>query len=313
MKNRVHEAVKPDDMPAGGSVGEIGADPALDVQDDALFADIATHDDYAEPVAEEPSTEGAPSANTDGESGTPTPAAAADPQPTPPPTVAVTPTPPAVQAGGAPSPTEQPTPASAAAPDSAPATEQQPEPVDFEKHRETVLPKLEELYKLTDEEAEAVRVAPETALPKLAARLHFEATTAAFNSVVAVLPNIIENVTKQQKLIQEQEEKFYSRWGALKDPKYEQTVLNSVRAYRTANPRASAQETIEHAGLMAMLALGLNPNPAPQQQAQPTPTPAMRPAVPAGAGVPSSPFAGSSNGPMDDIQALIAAEMAGQL
>lgn len=311
---RLMEAVKPDDMPPASGGETVGATDAL--EDEALFADLATHDEYAEPepvVEPTPTTsEGAPATNTDA---TPaveaTPPAAVIPPPTAGEPAAATPP---VQAAKAPSTTEQPTPASAAATENLPATAREPEPVDFEKHRAAVLPKLEELYKLTDEEAEAARVSPETALPKLAARLHFEATTAAFNSVMGVLPNLVDTVLTQRKAIQESEDRFYSRWGDLKKPEYEATVLNSVRAYKAANPKAPLDEVIERAGLMAMLTLGLSPSQQQPPAAPTPPSPPMRPASPAGAGFSSQPFQpASSSEPQDDIQALIAAELAGQI
>jgi hypothetical protein len=308
MRNRYQHAEPGAEAPgaSGTDTGAASAD-ALDSDND-LFADLATHDDYADP---EPIIEGAPPATAAAE---PTPAAASSQVPPTPPSSppAAASAAPATQTPGAPSSTEQPTPASAAAPESQPATPPG-EPVDFEKHRASFLPKLEELYKFSDQEAEEIRVEPEKALPKLAARLHYEVLTAAFNSVTSVLPELIGSTLERQKAVSENEDKFYSRWKELKDPKYAETVLNSVRAYKAVNPRAPTEEVIERAGLMAMLTLGLNPQ-AVAAPAAPEP-PAPRPGRPAGAGFGSTPFQtqSPSSGEVDDIQALISAEMAGQI
>jgi hypothetical protein len=42
------------------------------------------------------------------------------------------------------------------------------------KHREAFLPKLAELYKLTDQEVADIQTNPGEAMPKLAAKLHYE-------------------------------------------------------------------------------------------------------------------------------------------
>jgi hypothetical protein len=308
-RNRYQHAEPGAEAPgaSGTDNGAASAD-ALDSDND-LFADLATHDDYAEP---EPIIEGAPPAIAAAEQ---TPAAASSQVPPTPPSSppAAASAAPAAQTPGAPSTTEQPTPASAAAPEPQPATGT-PEPVDFEKHRATFLPKLEELYKFSDQEAEEIRVEPEKALPKLAARLHYEVLTAAFNSVMSVMPEVVGSTLERQKAVTEHEEKFYSRWKELKDPRYSETVLNSVRAYKAVNPRAPLEEVIERAGLMAMLTLGINPQ-QPAAPVAPVEPPAVRPGRPAGAGFGSAPFQTNSSGSaeVDDIQALIAAEMAGQI
>jgi hypothetical protein len=310
-RNRLMNAVEGDIPQTGGGVGgtENGT-VAAELEDSTLFAELAEHDEYAEPELEgaaalEASSAPAPESQPQGTPPTP-PAAATPEQPAP-----VT-QPTAV----APSTPEQPTPASAAAPEPAPATSPD-EPVTLEKHRAEFLPKLQELYKLSPEEAEELRVEPEKALPKLAATLHYEVLTSAYNSVLSVLPNLVGQYLEQQKAITAHEERFYNRWGALKDPKYLGTVVSSVKAYRAANPKASQEEVIERAGLMAMLTLGLNPQgeTPPPTPSQPAPA-APRPAIPAGAGFGSAPFqTGGQNttGPVDDIQALIEAEMAGQI
>jgi hypothetical protein len=319
---RLQEAAVPAEQP-GATALDIGADdePALEVQGD-LFSEIATYDEFAEydePTIEEPApvvTEGAVTETTVAAPAVSPVASAPEslvpPAQVPPQTAAVTP--PTAPAVAVPSP-EQHVPASAAAPDTQPATGY-PEPVDFEKHRATILPKLEELYKLTDDEAEEVRADPSIALPKLAARLHFETTQAALNSVLGVLPGIIEQINHTQKAYAENEDRFYGRWADLKKPEYQETVMSSVRAYKAANPRATQQEVIERAGLMAMLTLGLNPQQQAVIQQQTIVPPATRqvPPVPAGVGASSRPFAAPrGNQEMDDIASLVEAEIQGLL
>jgi hypothetical protein len=187
--------MEPNDRPQAEVVTTKTGTPETEVLEESaeFFAELATHDEYAEPTTEpEPvRTEGVASGATD-----------AQPQPVAPPTAAVPDLPapapvqqssatPPVNPEAAPSTPEQPTPASAAAPEPQPAPTPV-EPVDFEKHRAEVLPKLETLYGLSETEAEELRIEPEKALPKLAARLHYEVTAAAFNAVMSSLPQFVE-------------------------------------------------------------------------------------------------------------------------
>lgn len=311
---KYYEAGLPEETPgAPAATADVGGEPPLE-ENSELFADLAIHDEFVEPTVEPtvPTTEGAPSTPTDASAQSAGPASGTGPT-TPPVAVAAPAQPqtPPVQAVGAPS--------SEPAAASPPATEQQPatgtpEPVDFEKHRAAVLPKLEELYKLTDSDAEELRTSPETVLPRIAARLHFEATSAAFNSVLGVLPGLVEQVIETQRKVRENEDHFYTRWPDLRKPEYEAAVLNSVRAYKSANPRATREELTERAGLMAMLSLGLNPQ-AAAAASQPTPpTPPAKPPTPAGAGFSAAPFTPTrTQEPQDDIAALVAAELAGHI
>jgi hypothetical protein len=189
------------------------------------------------------------------------------------------------------------------------------EPLNFEKHRAETLPRLEELYKLTDEEVEEARLEPDKALPKLAARLHYEVTTAVFNSVLGSLPQFVHQTLEVRKAETAAEDSFFSRWPDLKDEKHKPVVVNSIKAYRQANPRATMAEVIDRAGLMAMLSLGINPQPQQPQQQQPQAVPQPMPVPPLGAGAGGAPFAPRRMTSSEDdvIAGLIDAEQRGEL
>lgn len=264
--------------------------------DDFDFGALATHVDAGDEGADTsvfdpdvPSTSPAPP------SGSPAaPAAPAAVQP-PPPAVAA---PSAVVAPVVPpaaAPVAPPAPTLAAAPQPAapPATPEQgtpPSPGEqtFEQHRAQFLPQLEQLYQLTPEQVEQIRTNPEQVLPKLAAQLHYEVQLAAHNSIASILPQMIQLHQQQTAAHTEYENRFYGQFPALKsavaaDKAKEQTIIQSIRAFKHANPKASEEEVRNGAGLLAMMALklpleGLLGGGGTQQVAAPT-APAAAPSA----------------------------------
>lgn len=221
------------------------------------------------------------------------------------------PTPPAVAAPTPPPPVASP-PASAQAPVSPPAapaepaqpqapataqspasSEQPPQQVNWEDHRKEFLPKLEEMYKLSDQEVQDIQTNPGTAFPQMAAKLHYNVTMALQAAMHQYLPHLIQGQMAQVQARQKDETAFYTRWPALKeavtkDPKVEATINESFKAFRVANPKATIQDMIEKGGLLAMLTLGLNPVAAAavaSTQAPTMQTPALIPGRPAGTGM----------------------------
>jgi hypothetical protein len=177
------------------------------------------------------------------------------------------------------------------------------EPIDFEKQRKDFLTKTEPLYKLSDEEAEEVRVSPHEALPKLASRLHFEVQLSTFGAIMQALPQLITRAFQEREAQQQSESAFYTRWPDLKKPEYGEAVLNSLRAYRAANPKAGFDEIVEKSGLFAMISLGLNPVPQ-ASQAPVVPTIPQTPPRPAGAG--ASPVTPMPTGTPPGVDPMIA-------
>ncbi len=225
----------------------------------------------------------------------PTPVAPApSPAPSAPAPVPVAPPP---SPAPAPSPTPpEPQASQPAATGNQPASGQEPpapQPVDWQKHREQFLPKLQQMYQFTEAEIQEFREHPEVALPKMAAELHYKVSMAAHNAMIEILPAMIGRQMEMQKAATKHNDVFYSRWPKLKeavdrDINVEKSINESIRAYRSANPKATLQDVIEKAGLLAMLSLNIAPD-IPGAQAPspvaPTPSPApMIPGRPAGTG-----------------------------
>ncbi len=219
------------------------------------------------------------------------PPTASTPASTPPPsTAASTTAPPAVPPVAA-APTSAATPPAAAPgqtqgqpPAAAPQANQPtqaltPEAVaqSFAQHRQTFLPQLETLYAIPEAEVEALRTNPETALPKLAAKLHYEVQLGVYNSMIQAMPEMIGHIMTQRMEVENLERDFKSMWPQLYEkPEYDAVAENCIRAIRQVNPKMAMKEVLQKAGMMAMLTLGL-PLPAPQGTQQQSVAPAVPP------------------------------------
>lgn len=193
-----------------------------------------------------------------------TPAVAAPPAATTPPPATTTP-PPVEQPA-------QPATATTQTPASEPAN-QPPQQVNWEEHRATFLPKLQEMYKLSDQEVQDFQTNPGEAIPKLAAELHYKVMMSLHSSMMELLPHAIESQSRLTQKKVEYENKFYGKFPALKeavakDIKVEATINEAIKAFRVANPKATMDDLINKVGLLTMITLGLDPM---QSQGQPAP------------------------------------------
>jgi DNA polymerase III subunit gamma/tau len=309
----------PSDGSAGGQTGaatttgeasaSASSSPAAGSIETPDFAELADWDESLE-VAEddvappsEPAAPVQPSAATQPGASTP-PAASAPAAPVAP----VSPAPPAAQATppvqATPPAQEQP-----AAPAATPPAATEP-PNSLEAHRAKAIPELEKLYALAPEELEEFRVTPETALPKLAAKLHFEVVMSAYQAVRNQLPELVGGFMSHQQEVQKANDSFFTKWPDLKDPSHLDQVKGAIKAYKAANPNASREQIINGAGAMVMISLGKNPF----ASAAPTP-PAVSavPPRPAGVGASGAPLPASAAQPSNDIEALSQAFAAGEL
>jgi hypothetical protein len=206
-----------------------------------------------------------------------------------PPAPVVTPAAPAASPPSPEPPAVPPVAATAAQPAS--PEPQAPQPVDWAKHRETFLPKLQEMYKLSEQEVQDFQTNPGEAIPKLAAEMHYKVMMALHASVMELVPQMLQSEMRQQTLRTQHEDTFYGRWPQLKeakakDPqKVEATINEAIRAYRVANPKVTMAELVEKVGFLAMMTLGIPPT-ALSPQAPPAPAaPPSIPGRPPGVGV----------------------------
>jgi len=288
------------------------AAPATEADNSGFSSDmqavIATgfEDTTSEPVVETPDDSGAGVTDPAAANPASPPATAAvkDPAATSPAQAAApAPTPPAGQPQAQPpaaAPVDQP----ASAPQA--ATPPNAQPIDFTKHRDDYLPKFEQLYAIPAEEVEALRTNPEVALPKLAAKLHYEIATSLVQTMMSAMPTMLEQQMAAVQTRTANNEKFYSSWPTLKEavaknPAAEGTIRSAIQAFRNANPNADLAAVIKGGGILAATMLGVPLEAAPPTPPPPAPPPPARPAG-TGGSQPVAPVPrGVSNSDIDDV------------
>jgi hypothetical protein len=141
---------------------------------------------------------------------------------------------------------------------------------------------------------------------------------------MTAMPQMMAQYFQQQQANEANEREFFDAFPALKEkPEYAQTVINSITAIRSANPQIKREDLIKQVGIMSSLSLGLAlPGVTPAAPAAPpaTPATAARPIIaaarPAGAGTvghvpaPTPPGQGTEQ---SDLEALVAAHLAGEI
>jgi hypothetical protein len=226
-----------------------------------------------------------------------------------------------------PAPAEEPAPEPEAkpaepAPEPAPAAEEQPAveeppaaPVvetktpeqlqqEHTKWREESEAKLTEFYAIDKEDAELLLTEPEKVIPKLAARLHLEVSTAVAEAVKSLLPSAIQQMSAQQSVAEKQEGEFFKAWPKLNDTKHHNTLQRLGVTYRNSHPQATPDDFIRDVGAMAMVALRIPFD----EPAAPEPEPKVPPHVPAAAAGGSAPARPTSTNPFAQFVDELAAE-----
>jgi len=277
------------------------------------FADLASHDDLADAPEANGKGEEVVAAAAEPAQPASSPAEGTPPAPTPPvapaEAVAQPPTPPTEVPVQPPVPPVQEAPVAAA-----PAV---PE-LSFEQHREKFLPQLAKLYELPEAEVEELRVNPGVALPKMAARLHYEVQMATHQGILNVLPQIVEGMMKSQMKSTEYENQFFGAWPRLKEavasnPKAHEAIVTSIQSFRQLNPKASTADIIARAGMLACMTLGLPVETVAQAPVAPVvpQVPARPPGIGATGHIPAATPGGGEEG--DIIAELSAAHLRGDI
>lgn len=130
-------------------------------------------------------------------------------------------------------------------------------PFDMAKWEAESVNKLQELYKLSEEDARSLLTEPETVLPKLMAKAHMQMTKAVLESVQGIIPNVMETTQAATKAETEARNAFFSVNKDLAKPEYEQAILEAGAVYRRLNPKASRDEAVRRIGEMVRINFGL--------------------------------------------------------
>ena len=161
----------------------------------------------------------------------------------------------------------------------------------YKEHREKTLPELEKLFSLSEEDAAALDEAPSKVLPKLAGQLMYDTMMSSYNAVMAAMPSVVNRLISASNEANEAESEFFSAWPDLKGKDNQAAVGTAINAYRSANPRATREQIIANAGVMAMIQLGKDPQAAIAARNKPAESPAASAPAAAPAPPPAAPVA----------------------
>lgn len=158
------------------------------------------------------------------------------------------------------------------------------------------------IFKLSDEEIEALESNTAETVPKLLAKAFIKSQVNMLQQMGRLVPMMVTRHGVVMKRHAENEGKFYSRWPDIKaDNEQHKALVNQYAAvYRQMNPTSTLQEMIERLGPMVMMAANIVPTlpgaqpastsplaPAGLRPPQPSP---FQPAGPVGGGAtPSTP------------------------
>ena len=141
-------------------------------------------------------------------------------------------------------------------------TAPQPTPQQLAAQRAADLTKLEDLYKLSEEESAAMFTEPEKVLPKLLAKMHQQATQSVLDSMQTAVPQIVQRTESATRVETEARQAFFSVNSDLAKPEYEAAVLQVGAMFRQVNPKAPREVAVQKIGELARVALNLPPKAA---------------------------------------------------
>lgn len=283
----------PDEGGTGGGVTDAPVSDApvvgADVVDDTTgteFSGMGALDDDIEELPAEPpivkpdAAPAAPAAAAPAAPKVPAPAAPAAPAPAAPakPVVAATP---------APQPGQQEAPPAAAPASAAPDDSPVGLIAQIDQHRDAMLDALAAGdFALTKEEAEALELDVVKALPRLGAKVYYQAVKTTLNHIQNHVPRIIQQYLAADTRRRETEDAFYGANKALDKTKHHGDVVAFATAFRAANPNMTQADLWSMAASAVMAKHGLSAAPTGNGGAPPAPRPSATPSfVPARPGV----------------------------
>ena len=184
------------------------------------------------------------------------------------------------------------------APTEAPAAVETPvEPapeVDYQvalkEHQEKTIPRLEQLYTLSEDEAAEVNdldAKPSDWLPKYLAKMHYNVYMSNRAEQQATLPQVVSAISQHNIESAKAEEQFFNLFPTLKDSR--DLAFQTIQTVKTINPALEGEELMKAAGTAALASIGrLGQAVPPTAPAVPVVDPVVPP-VPAAVGSPAAP------------------------
>lgn len=148
----------------------------------------------------------------------------------------------------------------------APSEEESKEqkPLNLKELEEKALGELEQFYALSEEEKQLLETEPEAAMPKIAAKMHWRTFNSVMHAVSSMLPQAISAHGQISTHYKTLEDKFFGAHPELREVD-QNVVVQNIRAYRAANPKADPDTVIQGAGVLTKMQLKIMPKAEPQQ------------------------------------------------
>lgn len=246
---------------AGGAPQDVGSsDSSFTLNDDTMYADydeVETPPDSPTPGSEGTGAPGTQTVPQTAQPGAPAPGAAAQPsqQPTQQQTA------PQGQSTQQPAqPTEgsqTPTPAGGGAPRIYTPGELASQ---LGQNRETMIDALaSQKFQLSPKEIEQLEVDAVGVLPKIMARVYFDATVNGLQQMANMVPRMVEHVVQTRLTETQAESDFHSEWPNIdrNNAQHMNVVAQLANSFRQMNPGASKADAIRYVGQAATSFLGL--------------------------------------------------------
>ena len=114
-------------------------------------------------------------------------------------------------------------------------------------------------FQLSPAEREALEVDAVGVLPKIMARVYFEATVNGLQQLANMVPRMVEHVANERLAENSAETDFHTEWPNIdrNNPVHMKTVAQLAASYRQMNPNASQQDAVKFVGMAATNFLGL--------------------------------------------------------
>lgn len=150
------------------------------------------------------------------------------------------------------------------------------------------------VFKLSNEEIEALETNAVETIPKLMARAFIKAQQSTLQHLARSVPAMFEQYLKVKTSSVAAEREFFGKWPQLNAKEHGDAVLRIATTYRQAHPSMPREQMMQEVGATVMTMLGIVPNAAKPSPPMASTTNGVRPPqsspfAPAGAGVVAAP------------------------
>lgn len=190
-------------------------------------------------------------------------------------------------------------------PQAAPTTPAAAAPTDIltqlQQNREALIGELARThYAISPQEEEALRENAVEAIPKLLAKVHMDAVSAALAHIGNLVPRMIQYQQAVERANNTAREKFFEAWPQLKA--HEAEVTRMAKTYRSLNKEATLEDMIRDVGPIVMQRQGIVATPKGNgTPPQPKPAAAFVPPVGSAGGGTTAPPAAVEPNPWEGL------------